>query len=69
MLFESAHVRVTAEYGVGTLWLGFPGEPVKVLISATSTGAEIKSAGIYVDVKCQADAGKLRDKGIEVWRL
>jgi sporulation-control protein spo0M len=29
----------------------FPGEPVKVFISATSTGAEIKSAGIYVDVK------------------
>jgi sporulation-control protein spo0M len=29
----------------------FPGEPVKVRISATSTGAEIKSAGIYVDVK------------------
>jgi enoyl-CoA hydratase/carnithine racemase len=31
MLFESAHVRVTAEYGVGTLWLGFPGEPVNAL--------------------------------------
>jgi enoyl-CoA hydratase/carnithine racemase len=31
MLFESTHVRVTAEYGVGTLWLGFPGEPVNAL--------------------------------------
>lgn len=31
MLFESAHVRVTAEYGVGTLWLGFPGELVNAL--------------------------------------
>jgi enoyl-CoA hydratase/carnithine racemase len=31
MLFESAHVRVSAEYGVGTLWLGFPGEPVNAL--------------------------------------
>ena len=31
MLFESAHVRITAEYGVGTLWLGFPGEPVNAL--------------------------------------
>ncbi|MBN9120309.1 MAG: enoyl-CoA hydratase/isomerase family protein [Planctomycetes bacterium] len=31
MLFESAHVRVTAEYGVGTLWLAFPGEPVNAL--------------------------------------
>ncbi|HUR53655.1 MAG TPA: enoyl-CoA hydratase/isomerase family protein [Gemmataceae bacterium] len=31
MLFASAHVRVTAEYGVGTLWLNFPGEPVNAL--------------------------------------
>src|SRR3954471_551566 len=31
MLFESAHVRVTAEYGVGTLWLNFPGDPVNAL--------------------------------------
>jgi enoyl-CoA hydratase/carnithine racemase len=31
MLFESPHVRVTAEYGVGTLWLGFPGLPVNAL--------------------------------------
>jgi len=31
MLFESAHVRVTAEYGVATLWLAFPGEPVNAL--------------------------------------
>ena len=31
MLFESAHVRVTAEHGTATLWLGFPGEPVNAL--------------------------------------
>jgi enoyl-CoA hydratase len=31
MLFESAHIRVTAEYGVGTLWLGFTGQPVNAL--------------------------------------
>ena len=31
MLFASAHVRVTAEYGVGTLWLNFPGDPVNAL--------------------------------------
>jgi enoyl-CoA hydratase/carnithine racemase len=31
MLFESAHVRVTAEYGTATLWLDFPGEPVNAL--------------------------------------
>lgn len=31
MLFASAHVRVSAEYGVGTLWLNFPGDPVNAL--------------------------------------
>lgn len=31
MLFESAHVRVTAEYGTATLWLAFPGDPVNAL--------------------------------------
>jgi enoyl-CoA hydratase/carnithine racemase len=31
MLFESAHVRVTAEDGTATLWLGFAGEPVNAL--------------------------------------
>ena len=31
MLFESAHLRVTADSGVATLWLGFPGEPVNAL--------------------------------------
>ncbi len=31
MLFESTHVRVTAEYGVATLWLAFPGDPVNAL--------------------------------------
>ncbi len=42
MLFESAHVRVTAEYGVGTLWLAFPGEPVNALNAARL--AELDSA-------------------------
>ncbi|MDY3559021.1 enoyl-CoA hydratase/isomerase family protein [Gemmata sp. JC673] len=31
MLFESAHLRVTCEYGTATLWLAFPGEPVNAL--------------------------------------
>ncbi|MDB5311365.1 MAG: enoyl-CoA hydratase/isomerase family protein [Gemmataceae bacterium] len=31
MLFESAHVRITAEYGTATLWLDFPGDPVNAL--------------------------------------
>jgi hypothetical protein len=31
MLFESAHIRVTGEYGAGTLWLGFTGPPVNAL--------------------------------------
>jgi enoyl-CoA hydratase/carnithine racemase len=42
MLFESAHVRVTAEYGVGTLRLGFPGTPVNALDA--SRLAELDSA-------------------------
>ena len=31
MLFDSAHVRVTAEYGAATLWLAFPGDPANAL--------------------------------------
>jgi enoyl-CoA hydratase len=31
MVFESANVRVTAEHGTATLWLGFPGEPANAL--------------------------------------
>ena len=31
MLFESRYVRVTADHGTATLWLGFPGEPVNAL--------------------------------------
>ncbi len=31
MLWESAHLRITAEYGIGTLWLAFPGAPVNAL--------------------------------------
>ncbi len=34
MLFESAHLRVTAEFGTATLWLGFPGDPVNALDAA-----------------------------------
>jgi len=33
MLFESAHVRVSAEYGIATLWLAFPGDPVNAWTS------------------------------------
>jgi len=31
MLFESPHVRLTADHGTASLWLGFPGEPVNAL--------------------------------------
>jgi enoyl-CoA hydratase/carnithine racemase len=31
MLFESPHIQVTADHGIATLWLGFPGEPVNAL--------------------------------------
>src|ERR1700722_3414897 len=31
MLFESKHLRITAEQGTATLWLNFPGELVNAL--------------------------------------
>jgi UDP-N-acetyl-D-galactosamine dehydrogenase len=31
--------------------------------------AKLVPAGVYVDVKCKADAGALRERGIDVWRL
>ena len=31
--------------------------------------AKLAVSGLYVDVKCQADATALRDRGISVWRL
>src|SRR5262245_21822157 len=42
MLFQSAHVRVAAEYGTATLWLAFPGDPVNAL-DASRLG-ELESA-------------------------
>jgi enoyl-CoA hydratase/carnithine racemase len=47
MLFESAHVRATAEYGIGTLWLNFPGEPVNALDARRLT--ELDSALAVVE--------------------
>ena len=31
--------------------------------------AKLKSGGLVADVKCQLDALRLREKGIDVWRL
>ncbi len=42
MLFASAHVRITAEYGIATLWLAFPGSPVNAFDTARL--AELDSA-------------------------
>jgi hypothetical protein len=39
---------VSIEVGSGIV---MPGEPVSVKITATSTGAEVKSKGVFVDVK------------------
>ena len=30
---------------------------------------KLRPGGLYVDVKCQADAQLLRDRGLRVWRL
>ena len=55
--------RVTMEF---TPPFGFAGEVVQVRISATSTGAEIKSKGVYVDllgteeVRLRADSSRGR---------
>jgi UDP-N-acetyl-D-galactosamine dehydrogenase len=37
--------------------------------SIDETLAKLSSAGVYVDVKCTADAQALRARGIHVWRL
>ncbi|HEY3787658.1 MAG TPA: enoyl-CoA hydratase-related protein, partial [Urbifossiella sp.] len=34
MLFQSAHLRATVEFGIATIWLGFPGDPVNALDAA-----------------------------------
>ena len=31
--------------------------------------AKLVPGGIYADVKCQADAAALRERGVRVWRL
>jgi UDP-N-acetyl-D-galactosamine dehydrogenase len=31
--------------------------------------AKLESGGLYIDVKCQADAAQLRAQGVNVWRL
>ena len=37
--------------------------------SADALAAKLQPTGVYVDVKCQADAAALRARGIQVWRL
>jgi UDP-N-acetyl-D-galactosamine dehydrogenase len=41
----------------------FSGRPVNDFVSKLEPG------GLFVDVKCQADAASLRDRGVSVWRL
>jgi UDP-N-acetyl-D-galactosamine dehydrogenase len=31
--------------------------------------AKLQPGGLFVDVKCQADVAKLRERGLKVWRL
>ena len=37
--------------------------------SADALAAKLQPTGVYVDVKCQADAAALRARGVQVWRL
>ncbi len=46
MLFESAHLRVTAEYGVASLWLAFPGSPVNAWNGARLNELDVALAAI-----------------------
>jgi UDP-N-acetyl-D-galactosamine dehydrogenase len=41
----------------------FGGRPVNDFVSKLEPG------GLFIDVKCQADAALLRDRGVSVWRL
>jgi len=37
--------------------------------SIDDVAAKLEPNGLYVDVKCRADAAALRGRGIRVWRL
>ena len=37
--------------------------------SADDYVGKLEQGGLYVDVKCQADAALLRARGVNVWRL
>jgi UDP-N-acetyl-D-galactosamine dehydrogenase len=67
------------EYGVAlTSWEALP--RVEAIVAAVAhrelaarsvadVCAKLAPGGLYVDVKCQADAAALRARGVEVWRL
>lgn len=46
MLFETPHLRVTAEHGTATLWLAFPGAPVNALNAARLSELDAALAAI-----------------------
>ncbi|MCS6863557.1 MAG: enoyl-CoA hydratase-related protein, partial [Gemmataceae bacterium] len=46
MLWESADLRISAQYGVGTLWLAFPGAPVNALNATRLKALEAAFAAI-----------------------
>ena len=67
------------EYGVTlTSWDGLPRAHAVVMAVAhrefamrpvTQYVAKLEPRGLFVDVKCQADAASLRAQGVSVWRL
>jgi UDP-N-acetyl-D-glucosamine/UDP-N-acetyl-D-galactosamine dehydrogenase len=67
------------EYGVTlTSWDGLPRAHAVVMAVAhrqfgarpvTDYVAKLEPRGLFVDVKCQADAASLREQGVSVWRL
>jgi UDP-N-acetyl-D-galactosamine dehydrogenase len=67
------------EYGVSlTAWEGLPRAHALVVAVAHRQFSErpvrelvgkLEPGGLFVDVKCQADASALREQGVSVWRL
>jgi len=67
------------EYGVTlTPWEGMPKAHALVMaVAHRQFGArpvrdfvdKLEPGGLFVDVKCQADAAALREHGLSVWRL
>ena len=60
----AGHQPMTSESG--DLWIIFNGE---IFNHAAIRAEKLEPRGLFVDVKCHADAAALREHGLSVWRL